>query len=70
MPELDQQIGGTPPAGFEADMRELRQLIARFASQPTDCKWPAHPHFGPMSGMEWMRLGYLHADHHLRQFGA
>jgi hypothetical protein len=28
-----------------------------------------HPMFGPMSMEDWMRWGYLHADHHLRQFG-
>lgn len=28
-----------------------------------------HPMFGPMSASDWMRWGYLHADHHLRQFG-
>jgi hypothetical protein len=28
-----------------------------------------HPTFGPMSLGDWMRWGYLHADHHLRQFG-
>jgi hypothetical protein len=28
-----------------------------------------HPIFGPMSAAAWMRWGYLHADHHLRQFG-
>jgi hypothetical protein len=25
--------------------------------------------FGPMTEKDWMRWGYLHADHHLRQFG-
>ena len=30
---------------------------------------PAHPMFGPMTPEDWMRWGYLHADHHLRQFG-
>jgi hypothetical protein len=30
---------------------------------------PAHPMFGPMSAEDWMRWGYLHANHHLRQFG-
>ena len=30
---------------------------------------PTHPMFGPMSEKDWMRWGYLHADHHLRQFG-
>ena len=28
-----------------------------------------HPFFGPMTSGDWMRWGYLHADHHLRQFG-
>ena len=28
-----------------------------------------HPSFGPMSLEDWLRWGYLHADHHLRQFG-
>jgi hypothetical protein len=30
---------------------------------------PTHPMFGPMTEKDWMRWGYLHADHHLRQFG-
>ena len=30
---------------------------------------PSHPMFGPMTAADWMRWGYLHADHHLRQFG-
>jgi hypothetical protein len=30
---------------------------------------PTHPMFGPMTAEDWMRWGYLHADHHLRQFG-
>ena len=28
-----------------------------------------HPMFGPMTLKDWQRWGYLHADHHLRQFG-
>jgi hypothetical protein len=33
-------------------------------------RWQArHPMFGKMSVKDWMRWGYLHADHHLRQFG-
>jgi len=68
--ELDQQIGGTPPAVFEADLRELQALIERFTRKPRDFRWPPHPHFGALSEKEWMRLAYLHPDHHLRQFGA
>jgi len=70
-PELDQQAGGgTPPLEFERDARELERLIERFAQLPADHSWPAHPAFGRMSPAEWMRLGYLHADHHFRQFSA
>jgi hypothetical protein len=28
-----------------------------------------HSIFGSMTNQDWMRWGYLHADHHLRQFG-
>lgn len=28
-----------------------------------------HSLLGPMSFEDWMRWGYLHTDHHLRQFG-
>ena len=28
-----------------------------------------HPVFGPMTRGAWLRWGYLHTDHHLRQFG-
>jgi hypothetical protein len=69
-PELDQQIGGTTPAEFEADIRELLKLLDRLTHQPRDFQWQLHPHFGPLSDKEWMRLAYLHPDHHLRQFGA
>jgi hypothetical protein len=29
-----------------------------------------HPIFGELTDSERMRWGYLHMDHHLRQFGA
>jgi len=28
-----------------------------------------HSLFGQMSYVDWMRWGYLHTDHHLREFG-
>ena len=28
-----------------------------------------HPIFGPLTTSQWMRWGYLHVYHHLRQFG-
>jgi Protein of unknown function (DUF1569) len=69
-PEMDQEIGGTPPSQFETDMLELRRLLDRFTRQPRDFQWHPHPIFGPMSDRQWMRWAYLHMDHHLRQFEA
>jgi hypothetical protein len=71
-PEMDQRVGegATAPGEFESDVRQLRNLIERFTRRPADFKWPIHPHFGVLSEGEWMRLGYRHADHHFRQFGA
>ena len=71
MPELDQEGGGgTSPVEFARDVRELQNLLERFVRQPRDFSWQTHPHFGEMNELDWMRLAYLHADHHLRQFGA
>ena len=68
-PEMDQQATGTPPKEFAGDMSKLRELVKQFTEQPREFTW-RHPHFGSMSEVEWMRLAYLHANHHLRQFGA
>src|SRR5260370_2285417 len=68
MKELDQQGGGgTSPVDFERDRRELRSLLERFTKQPRDFTLGGHPHFRTMNDKEWMRLAYLHADHHLRK---
>ena len=67
-PEVEQGVGGTAPVEFERDRAELLSLIDRFCSSAIDPKIQ-HPFFGPMTRQEWMRWGYLHADHHLRQFG-
>lgn len=66
-PEIDQQIGGTPPAVFEADRTLLLDRFAAFVRFTGG--WSPHPIFGAMTTEEWMRWGYLHTDHHLRQFG-
>jgi Protein of unknown function (DUF1569) len=67
-PEMEQGVGGSSPTEFDGDRRELLQLMERFA-QPSAADRPAHPIFGRMTEEEWMRWGYLHVDHHLRQFG-
>ncbi len=69
MPENDQLMGGTPPEEFEKDRRKLLDLIKRFTAPMKEAEMQPHPYFGPMTDAEWMRWGYLHCDHHLRQFG-
>ena len=69
-PEMEQGVGGTPPSEFEQDRITLIRLIERFSNPSRDFQWDVHPIFGKMSDGEWMRWGYLHSDHHLRQFGA
>jgi hypothetical protein len=68
-PEVDPEHGGTPPTQFEQDRSELVKLLERFTRQPREFEWQPHPMFGTMSDRDWMRWGYLHMDHHLRQFG-
>lgn len=69
-PEMDQLGGGgTPPAEFERDVRSLLDTMERFARRPRDFQFHPHPMFKEMSEAQWMRWGYLHVDHHLRQFG-
>jgi Protein of unknown function (DUF1569) len=69
MPEVDQFAAGTKPTDFARDVEELRRLFARFTRKPRDFAWTPHPFFLDMSEKDWMRWGYLHMDHHLRQFG-
>ena len=68
-PEVDQEAGGTRPVDFAADMSELVALVELVTSDRR-VEWPRHPVFGRMSESAWLRWGYLHMDHHLRQFGA
>lgn len=68
-PEFEQGVGGTPPGEFEADLRKLLATVERFTESPRRFEFRPHPLFGPMTEKEWMRWGYLHCDHHLRQFG-
>jgi hypothetical protein len=69
VPEIGAGTGGTTPGAFSADITELARIIDRFTTSDA-VGWPAHPIFGRLSRREWMRWGYLHTDHHLRQFGA
>ena len=67
-PEIEQGKGGSIPGDFRQDLASLLAAFARFCD---DSPNPPirHPIFGNMTAANWMRWGYLHADHHLRQFG-
>lgn len=69
-PEIDQEVGGRRPADFAGDVAELEALVERVTAPSRTFDWHAHPIFGALSEAAWLRWGYLHMDHHLRQFGA
>ena len=69
-PEIDQEQGGTQPVDFASDVAQLRTLTELVTVQTSGLDNRAHPLFGRMSRAAWLRWGYLHMDHHLRQFGA
>jgi hypothetical protein len=69
LPEINQEIKGTCPQDFEKDLAELVKLVERFAEQADAFYAMDHPIFGTMSAKQWARWGYLHTNHHLRQFG-
>jgi hypothetical protein len=70
-PEIDQLLTGcTKPGDFGTDVEQVEELVAVFTSRGPGVTWPSHPIFGKMSEGDWLRWGYLHMDHHLRQFGA
>ncbi len=52
---------------FEQDLAGALAQMDRFC-QPDQVRVD-HAFFGSMSYADWMRWGYLHTDHHLRQFG-
>jgi hypothetical protein len=68
-PEFDQMVGGTKPAEFSADVADLQDLVETFTGAVSRSAWLPHPIFGPLTDAEWLRWGYLHMRHHLRQFG-
>ena len=66
-PEMDVRRNGMAPGQFVHDVASLVERIEEFSSSRLGAR---HPIFGPMSQSEWLRWGYLHTDHHLRQFGS
>jgi Protein of unknown function (DUF1569) len=68
-PEMEQGVGGSAPGDFLADRAQLMQIMERFAQPGSSFEGRLHPFFGQLTPSQWLRWGYLHADHHLRQFG-
>ena len=68
VPECDQAVGGTRPIEFAREVADVAGQLRRMADR--GCRFGAeHPLLGTMSDAAWRRWGYLHTDHHLRQFG-
>lgn len=67
VPEL--RVGGTGirPEEFAADRAGLLDAFEVFRRKTDNVT--VHSIFGSMQPEDWMRWGYLHTDHHLRQFG-
>ncbi|MFN0181877.1 MAG: DUF1569 domain-containing protein [Gemmatimonadales bacterium] len=66
-PEIDPRRAGTKPDRFDADRGRVLLLLRRFVADVDDNR--PHPMFGAMTRDDWLRWGWLHLDHHLRQFG-
>lgn len=67
IPALKQGAPGMCPGVFEQDLAEALAEMDRFCM--SEQLRVDHAFFGAMSYADWMRWGYLHTDHHLRQFG-
>jgi hypothetical protein len=68
-PEVDPQRRGTKPNDFTADIADLEYTCERFAKSLPSISGTVHFMFGKMTDRDWGRWGYLHMNHHLRQFG-
>ncbi len=68
-PRNDPEGGGTQPTEFDSDRKRLTRLFEVFVRTAWAGECARHPLFGHLTPSEWLRWGYRHADHHLRQFG-
>jgi hypothetical protein len=64
---LKRAIAEESQVEFDAAVVESIEKMEELAA---GTRWAStHPMFGVMTVGDWRRWGYLHADHHLRQFG-
>jgi hypothetical protein len=67
VPEIDRVHLCEPCGDLASSIAEAIGLVERMHAV-RGRTWPRHPIFGRMSEGDWLRWGYLHTDHHLRQF--
>ncbi|HEY9126072.1 MAG TPA: hypothetical protein VIM62_03055 [Acidobacteriaceae bacterium] len=67
VPALKRGAPGMQASSFSIDHTDAVAQLERFLRP--EQRRVNHAFFGAMSFADWMRWGYLHTDHHLRQFG-
>ena len=66
-PEIDQCRLNLPLNDIDSGRLAAIMLIGHL--READLEGKCHPFFGVLTLAQWLRWGWLHADHHLRQFG-
>ena len=51
-----------------AEQARFGALLEELAARELEGRWPRHPAFGSLTGPQWTRLAWRHANHHLTQF--
>jgi len=66
---VDQEKEGTAPIGFAEDKQTVITTMQQFSNKDRSYENCYHPIFGELSTKDWLRWGYVHVDHHFKQFG-
>ena len=67
LPEIDQVAKGVDPDDFERERSRVKELFEKISSSNGPFK--VNPFLGELTKDEWGKLCYVHANHHLKQFG-
>jgi hypothetical protein len=68
LPEIDVMQRAHDTIDFAAEQTRLLQSVNEFCGFSAVELAPEHPLLGRFTREDWMRWGYVHTDHHLRQF--
>lgn len=68
-PAVDQEKFGTAPTEFYEDKQRMIAAMHQYSAKDRSYENCYHPIFGELSPKHWQCFGYLHVDHHFRQFG-